>query len=233
MQIYSLRAVFRQKAGIMNDNSANTGNAASGDFLSIEKILGRNSPKNFRELQLQYIIQAGQGFAAAGITADDKLAGAVGWYWNYYQASFDRDALSAATLTIDAYLSLGFLYDLHRDLFDSVLEAAGERRPALYPQHRKPQKEIPVSAAAIRHFLSPWQNSKESGQQISWVIQDILSRIKTERKGFFFYPCRRNGMIFELVLTEEHALLLSADRNKGILLLRKQQPPGSDEERLV
>ena len=167
----------------------------------------------------EYIIQAAQGYTASGVMPDVKLAEAVRWLMDRYDREKDEESLKAALLTVEAYRQMGFFYDLHRELFDRVGELAGAAGMDSYPAERFSTRCIPVTKTQIRKAIGPWPRTVNSHESADWIAEDICERIRSRVLGFTFYQASRKGMILELIVGEDRALLLSAAKNRTVNII--------------
>ena len=170
---------------------------------------------NEGRLAVEYIIQAAQGYSALGISPDKKLAGAVSWLWDMYELQKDPDNLRAAAMTIDAYMHLGFLYDLHYDLFEKVMLEEGTVKTERYPASQFSNRKIPAVKSEIRRTIGPWPRASKREESADWIAEDIVERVKRKEEGFCFYRGRGDSMILELVVMQKRSLLISASKNTG------------------
>ena len=172
-----------------------------------------------KEEKIEYIIQAAQGYSALGVPPDEKLAGAVRWLWERYEAQKDVDSLKTAIMTIDAYMHLGFLYDLHYELFEHVLSEDGSAKIERFPTSQFSNRKIPVVKSAIRRAIGPWPRAVRKEESADWIAENIIERVKKKEEGFNFYRGRGGSMIIELVVMKDRSILLSASKNTGITII--------------
>lgn len=147
-----------------------------------------------------------------GITIKKTVYGSLENLLQWYHQSGNRGYLELAVLHMQAYANMGFALDDQVPDVKELLELTGKRKNDFYPKDNRFCKRIKVNQAQIRGMIGKWKPSKENPMTIGEVVDDIIEKINSHKKGRYVYQYGRKhagdedgAEIYELVINEDGA----------------------------
>lgn len=152
-----------------------------------------------------------------GITIKKTVYGSLENLLQWYHQSGNREYLELAELHMQAYANMGFALDDQVEDVKELLELMGKKTNDFYPKEKRFCKCIKVSPAQIRGMIGKWKTSKENPMTIGEVVDDIIEKINSHKKGRYVYQYGRKhtvgekgSEIYELVINEDGAYFYDA-----------------------
>lgn len=123
-----------------------------------------------------------------------------------------------------AYLSLGFSYLDHQELFDRFLSNAGYTEQQLH-NYRSCNKSIPLKKAKIRALMGRWPASPHNSHTITEAIDEIIAKIEKQTYGtYIYYTAKKDGTytaLYKLIITPESSLFQDVFQNRFYHLVKE------------
>lgn len=133
------------------------------------------------------------------------------WYFEQFQ---EKRYLNIALLHIEAYLEMGFSYNVASEVFDQVLEGLGTTREQEFPKRFYHSHRIRLNKTQVRSMINKWPASPHQKMKINELVEDIMEKVRSERTGIFCYKCAVTGDRYELVINEKEVFF--RDIRRGI-----------------
>lgn len=148
------------------------------------------------------------------LSVRDTFIEAIHQLYQYYEYTSDNNYLETAIFHIQAYLEMGFSYEWGKNEFDIVLSKMGTTRELKFPRKFYVEKKIKLNKQQVRSMIKRWPASPHQKMKIGEVVSDIISKVKSQRNGIFYYKCEVTEDIYELVISEKETFF--HDLRRGI-----------------
>ena len=150
----------------------------------------------------------------SGLSVKETIISAVSQLYTYYENSTNENYLETATLHIQAYLEMGFLYENGAAVFDVILEKLGTTRELRFPKKFYASKKIKLNKSQIKNMIKKWPASQKQSMKIDEVVNDIMFKVTNKEKGIYYYKCAVTDDVYELVVSEKETFF--HDLRRGI-----------------
>lgn len=137
------------------------------------------------------------------VSVRQTFADAVSQLYWYYKNLDNKKYLEIATLHIQAYLELGFLYEENAEIFDLILNELEITKEMKFPKKFYTSQKVKLNKSQVRRMIKKWPASQHQKMKINEVVQDIINKIKEGDNGIFYYNCAVTGDLYELVISKE------------------------------
>lgn len=135
------------------------------------------------------------------------------WYLKQqYDQTQDDRYLHAAIPIIQAFLNLGYVYEMEQELFDEIVQELHEKRHSLFPKTIYSEKRIRLTRSQVREMIGRWKPSQENPMKIADVVDDIIKKVSQHEEGHYYYSYKRSAIraqeepdLYELVITKEES----------------------------
>lgn len=117
-----------------------------------------------------------------GITLGESIKKIVLKLIELYGIEKNRKYLHCAILYIQAYLEMGFEYDM---LFDKVVNELGYSKEEVFPKNFYKADKIKLNKSQVRSMIRKWKPGNKS--TITEVVQDIITKVKSHQEGIYYY----------------------------------------------
>ena len=121
----------------------------------------------------------------------------------YYENSQNEKYLEVALLHMQAYLEMGFPYEMGKELFDATLAKLGTKREIEFPKIFYASKEIKLNKSQVRSMIKKWTASPHQTMKIDEVVADIIKRVSNREIGIYYYECVVSKDRYELTISED------------------------------
>lgn len=154
----------------------------------------------------------------AGISAKEVLEESIKCLYDLYVWAHQVEYLLKARLHIRAYFELGFLYNNHKQLFDTIGELLEKEGYETVQFNRSRTQKILANKSQVRGVLGRW-SPKYHSMPINEVVTDIIVKVQKKQIGCYNYwteqKCGRESRRFEyeLYIQKDEALLYDAQKN--------------------
>lgn len=138
----------------------------------------------------------------------------VNQLYNYYEKSKDKEYLEVASLHIQAYMEMGFLYEDGSDIFNKVLIELGTSREIRFPKRFYSSKKIKLNKSQIKSMIKKWPASPYQKMKINEVVMDIINKVAAQEMGIYYYKCAVTDDLYELVISKNETFF--HDIGRGI-----------------
>lgn len=163
---------------------------------------------------IEAIKLAAGGVQYKNLSIKKTFIDAVQQLYYYYENSNDMNYLEVATLYMQAYLEMGFLYEEGKVIFDIILEKLGTSRELKFPQKFYVAKQIKLNKTQVKSMIKKWPASPHQKFKIDEVVNDIITKVKNKNTGIYYYQCAVTDDLYELVINEKE--IFFHDLRRGI-----------------
>lgn len=137
------------------------------------------------------------------LSVTDTLKSAISQLYEYYCYTKRENYLHVALLHIQAYMEMGFTYESGSDIFDKILSCLDTCKEEAFPQKFYTSKKVKVNKSQIKSMIRRWPASGKQNMRLDEVVEDIIHKVKSKKKGIFHYKCEVTRDIYELVINDE------------------------------
>lgn len=132
----------------------------------------------------------------------------------YYENTKNKKYLEVALLHMQAYLEMGFPYEIGKELFDATLDKMGTKREDEFSKTFYSSKAIRINKSQVRSMIKKWPASPQQTMKIEEVVSDIMNKVSNRKLGIYYYECAVTKDRYELTISEKE--MFFHDLRRGI-----------------
>lgn len=175
------------------------------------------------EKEVRSIINVLGSLNYRGISIKETLETSLFFLKQQYEFSKNKKYLELAVLYIQAYMSMGHVYEEEQEIFDDIVDELGKDN-VLFTKSFMCGKKVKLSRGQVRSMIGRWMPSKKNPMKIGEVVDDIIKKVSKREYGRYYYEYTsakrggENSFLYELVINEEESFFHDITNQKYYIL---------------